>query len=109
MSEANRSSLFWGALLVLVGLAFLLNNFNVIPGSVFSWWPLFVVGAGIVLLGRSVTRRRGGGLVGGTLLVGLGGFWLLQNLGRVDDRLFVPVLLIALGAGLLLRSLMRAE
>jgi len=108
MSRANRSALLWGVVLVLVGLAFLLNNFHVVPSSLWQWWPLPVLGAGLVILGRGAAARQGSGLVAGTVLSALGGFWLLDSLGRVDERLFVPVLLMALGLGLLLRSLLTA-
>ena len=106
MSRANRSTLFWGVLLILLGLVFLLNNFNMVPASLVHWWPVLILGAGILLFGRGLAERQGGGLVAGTVLAALGGFWLLDSLGRMDQRLFVPVLLIALGVGLLLRSLL---
>ena len=104
MSAPTRSGLVWGTLLIILGLVFQLNNFNLIPRGIFDWWPLMVVGAGIWLLGQSATRRRGGGLVGGVVVLALGVFWLLQNFGRVDERAFLPVLLIAVGVGLLLRA-----
>jgi hypothetical protein len=106
MSRANRGGLFWGALLILLGLVFLLNNFNLVPANLIRWWPVLVLGAGIWLFGRGLAQRHGGGLVAGTVLAALGGFWLFANLGRADERLFVPILLIALGVGLLLRSLL---
>ena len=106
LSRANRSGLIWGVLLGLLGLVFLLNNFHLVPASFWQWWPLPVVGAGLLLVGRGAARRQGTSLVAGTVLACLGVFWLLDNLGRVDERLFVPVLLIALGLGLLLRSLL---
>jgi hypothetical protein len=37
-------------------------------------------------------------------VLALGAFWLLENYGRVNGRMFLPVLLIALGTGLLLRN-----
>jgi hypothetical protein len=57
------------------------------------------------MLWRAGQRQRGGGLVGGVLVVTLGGFWLLQNFDRVSNRLFLPVVLIALGVGLVLRTM----
>jgi hypothetical protein len=109
MSRANRGALLWGVLLVLLGLVFLLNNFHLVPVGLWQWWPLPVLGAGLLLLGRGAARRQGASLVAGMVLAALGVFWLLDNLGRVDERLFVPVLLIALGVGLLLRSLFSAR
>ena len=109
MSRANRSGLFWGTLLVLLGLVFLLNNFHVVPANLLQWWPVLVLGAGLLLFGRGLVERRGGGLIAGTVLASLGGFWLLDNLGRMDERLFIPILLIALGMGLLFRTLLTAN
>ena len=109
MSRANRGALLWGVVLVLLGLVFLLNNFHLVPLGLWQWWPLPVLGAGLLVLGRGVAERQGAGLVAGTVLSSLAVFWLLDNLGRVDERLFAPVLLIALGVGLLLRSLLAAR
>ena len=106
MSRANRGALFWGTLLVLLGLVLLLNNFHLVPANLLPWWPALVLGAGLILFGRGLVERQGGALIAGTVLASLGGFWLLDGLGRVDDRLFAPILLIALGAGLLFRSLL---
>ncbi|MCC6190000.1 MAG: hypothetical protein IT318_13275 [Anaerolineales bacterium] len=107
MPAANRNALFWGTVLILLGLAFLLNNFNVIPGQFIAWWPLLVMGTGLWLVAQTLPRRRGGGLVGGILLLALGGYWLARNFGWAGDGLFLPVVLIALGTGLLLRTLVR--
>ena len=106
MPRANRTSLFWGAVLILLGVVFLLNNFHLMPANLVQWWPALVIGGGVWLLARGLVARRGAGLIAGTVLAILGGFWLLDSLGRMDERLFVPVLLIALGAGLLMRNLL---
>jgi hypothetical protein len=104
VSNTNRAALFWGVLLVVLGLGFLLNNFGLVPRGIASLWPLLVIGAGLWVLGRAVVRRAGEGLVGGVMTLALGAFWLLQSYGRVDNRSFLPVLLIALGVGVLLRN-----
>lgn len=103
MSIANRSGAFAGGALIVLGLAFLLNNFGLVPRGVFNLWPLLVMGAGVWLLGRAVVRRRGGGMTGGLLVLALGAFWLLNNYGVLGDQFFLPIILIALGAGMLLR------
>lgn len=106
MSRANRGTLFWGSFLTILGLVLLLNNYHLVPETLIQWWPVLVLGVGLWLLGRGLAERRGASLVAGTVVGALGGFWLLDNLGRMDERLFVPVLLISLGVGLLLRSLL---
>ncbi|MEP7359513.1 MAG: PspC domain-containing protein, partial [Anaerolineales bacterium] len=58
---------------------------------------------------RSVPERRGGALIGGTLVSTMGVFWLLQNLLPINEAVFAPVILIALGVGLLLRTLLRVD
>ena len=105
MSRPNRMALFWGCLLFVLGIGFLLNNFRLVPPGLFALWPLLVMGLGVWMVGRAAGRRGGRGLVGGVLLLFAGAFWLLENFGRADDRMFLPVLLIALGSGLLLRNL----
>src|SRR3979409_2021155 len=104
MSRANRTGLFWGSLLVLLGVVFLLNNFHLAPANLLQWWPVLVLGAGLLWFARALVERQGGGIVAATVLATLGGFWLLDSLGRIDARLFAPILLIALGVGLLFRS-----
>src|SRR5262249_10537677 len=108
-SRASRSNLILGALLLVLGLLFLLNNFNLLPANFVAWWPGLVRLAGAGRLGRGLVGREGASLVAGSLVAAGGGFWLLDNLGRADTRLFFPVLVIALGVGLLLRSLLAAR
>jgi hypothetical protein len=109
MSSNRGSGLFWGILLIVLGLGFLLNNFNLVPEGIFSLWPLLVIGAGLWMVGRAAVRHAGQGLVGGIVVLALGMFWLLENYGRVSRQMFLPVLLIALGLGLLLRNLFQSR
>jgi hypothetical protein len=109
MLRSRRWSAIWGVVLIVLGAAFLLQNFNLVPAGYLQWWPVLVIAAGLWLLARGYTERRGGALIGGALVSTMGVFWLLDNLGRVDGRAFAPVLLIALGAGLLLRTLLRPD
>jgi len=101
----RNSQLFWSVLLIGLGLGFLLHNFNLVSEDLFSLWPLIVIGAGAWISAEAV-RRRGRGLAGGVVVLALGAFWLLENYGRVRGPMFLPVLLIALGAGLLLQNLL---
>ena len=101
----KNSQLFWSVLLIVLGLGFLLHNFNLVPEGLFSLRPLIVIGAGAWISGEAL-RRRGRGLVGGVVVLVVGAFWLLENYGRVRGPMFLPVLLIALGAGLLLQNLL---
>ncbi|WP_374685927.1 LiaI-LiaF-like domain-containing protein [Promineifilum sp.] len=47
----RHSGLFWGTLLILLGVLFLLNSFGLLPGNVWRlFWPLALVLFGVVLL-----------------------------------------------------------
>jgi hypothetical protein len=107
MGTARATALFWGLLLIAAGVLFLLGNLELLPAGVVAWWPLLVAAAGLWLLGRALSVRQGGGLVAGTVLLALGGFWLLETLAVLDGRVLLPVVLIAIGVGLLLRTMVR--
>ena len=49
----RRGELFWGTLLILLGVLFFLKTAGYLAGDVFSWfWPFMVIAAGLwVLLG----------------------------------------------------------
>ncbi len=55
----KRNTVFWGAILILVGALLLLDNLNILPFSVWGLlWPLLLIAAGVwVLLGVSGSRR----------------------------------------------------
>lgn len=103
--NSRRSTLAAGVTLVVAGLVFLLNGLGLFPSELFDWWPLLVISAGLWMLATAATRRRTG-LVAGVVLSGLGVYWLLDNLGLVAGELFMPVLLVSLGAGLVLRNVL---
>lgn len=97
-------SLFWPIVLIGIGAILLLNNLNLLPGSLWDWasrlWPVILIAWGL----DSLIRRQ---LVGSVLLIGLGVIFLLANLGwialnplEVIVRLW-PVFLIAAGIGLI--------
>ncbi|MCL4367190.1 DUF5668 domain-containing protein [Patescibacteria group bacterium] len=54
----HHSSGFWALILITVGLVFLLNNFDILPwsvwGTIWRFWPVLLILAGIqVILGKS--------------------------------------------------------
>lgn len=96
-----------GILLILLGLFFALRSIGAIWWLSFgTLWPLFLIGFGVLMISSRVTgrpRSRGGSIFGAVILIGIGGFFLAQNLGLVDWYAvqdlwkFWPVLLILLG------------
>lgn len=95
-----------GIILIVLGSIFLLDRFTAIEfGSVIrTWWPMFVVGAGVA---RLIARDS---VWNGLWLIGVGA-WLQAvqlELFGLTYRNSWPLLLIVLGAGMVVRSLLAA-
>ncbi len=72
----------WGALVVLVGIIFLLNEIG-LDIRLGDYWPLFLIIPGLFFLGIFYTKRNSPGIEGilipGTILTLLGLFFIFQN------------------------------
>ena len=106
VSEGRRiSRLIAGALLLLVGVLFVMQNLGLVRAGTFGdYWPLFLVWIGLSrMLGPARARHFASGLV--IFLVGV--FFQLDRLDViwVPLRQFWPLLLIAIGFGLIADSL----
>ena len=106
VSEGRRiSRLIAGALLLLVGALFVMQNLGLVRAGTFGdYWPLFLVWIGLTrMLGPARARHFASGLV--IFLVGV--FFQLDRLDViwVPMRHFWPLLLIAIGFGLIADSL----
>jgi len=54
----RRGELFWGGLLVILGVLFFLQASGYLTGDVFGWfWPIFIILLGIWVLTGGFTRR----------------------------------------------------
>ena len=98
----DTDSLFWGLALVGIGLLFLLDRFEVANLHFFfhHYWPLFIVFLGLSKIVRYRTLWAGFWL----LTVGV---WLQITTLHLFGLTFGsswPLLLIALGAGIVLRT-----
>lgn len=94
--------LIWGSILLLAGVAFLLDNLGIFPVEhILRLWPLILIGAGAANLVRRENR------VWGVTLVLIGIIFLLDNLGVAHFRWsqLWPVALIVAGALVLWNSL----
>ncbi|HEX9912641.1 MAG TPA: DUF5668 domain-containing protein [candidate division Zixibacteria bacterium] len=55
----NNAIKFWGVVLFVVGIVFLLSNYAVIPGTLSKLWPVVLLGIGLKLFftkGEQVSR-----------------------------------------------------
>lgn len=110
----RRRGLLLPAVLVVVGLVFLLRNLGVIEGDVgrllLRLWPLLLIAIGL----DSLVRRRA--ILGPTVLIGLGAIFLLSGFDLLEWTVWEvltrcwPVLIIAVGLDLIVgrRSLLWA-
>ena len=52
----RRSEVFWGSVLVVLGVLFLLRAIGVLTGDIFGWfWPLFIIAVGVWILLQGFT------------------------------------------------------
>lgn len=100
-----RRQLLWGILLLAIGASLLVINMGWISPSVAFLWPSAVIVAGLWLVFTAVRTPRGRGLTAGVAVTAVGAFWLLQGLGWIREDLFLAILVMSLGAGMLLRGL----
>ena len=102
----NTGALFWGFTLIGFGILLMLDRFGIADVHFFfrRLWPLFIIVAGLSRL----FRRRS--VWGGVWLICVGA-WLqiatLHVFGMTFNSSW-PLLLIALGAGVILRALLDA-
>ncbi len=76
--EASRVGLVWGAMLCLIGVAFLLDHMGLIHiGSIFSFWPMILICFGIGHLFTQSSRAWG------LILIAVGAVFQLNNLGMM--------------------------
>lgn len=69
----RRGGVFWGGILILLGVLFLLQNAGVINTSVWGlFWPLLLVGLGVWLLLGVLARPAGGAEEASVPLAGAG-------------------------------------
>ena len=100
----DTSRIVIGLVILVLGVLFTLDHLDIVDvGQFWQWWPLILVAIGLgKVMQPSSARGRGFGAV--LMLVGL--WWLLDNLGVVEYSVWDlwPVLLILLGASILFRA-----
>lgn len=104
--ERRAARLIGGLILVALGCLFLLQNLGVLyVGSLWRFWPMFLIWGGLEGL---VAPRRSLHFAGGAVMLILGVFFQLHELGFlfIRARDFWPALLVVAGLALLAQSLM---
>jgi len=97
-----------GTILAGVGVLLLLQNLGItLVDDLWDYWPVILIAVGI---SRAATAWDFGGRVWGAIVVFVGAVFLVRNLGLIHGSVwnfFWPVILIAIGLGLLARALDR--
>jgi predicted membrane protein len=99
MKQENRRAIV-GLFLVLIGIVFLLNNFNLIPRLPwwiyeYTWQIIFIV-VGVFVF---ITGNRSSGFI----FLGIGTFFLIREHYYLDFRDLWPVILIIIGLSFVFR------
>ncbi len=103
----RNGSVLWALLLIGIGVVLLLRNTGAIPKDV-RIWPLvvMVIGAWLLVDRLFFGSRLGEGLVGPLVILAVGGVFFLQDVGSIDsDAALWPVIVIAVGVGLMLSAI----
>lgn len=102
--KTSYTRIFAGLGVVLFGGLLLLDSLNIngFNGQLGTWWPLFVMGAGVLVFLNDPKSY-----LWAILLVGFGGLALLDKLDVVDVnpwQLFWPAIIIAMGLSIIFRQ-----
>lgn len=102
-SQGNR--IFWGLLLIALGLAFLLDRFDLLDiRRLVDYWPFLLVAIGINrMVGYSTARNFTTGFF--LTFLGLWFFALIKELWGITFENSWPFVLIAAGVGMVLHPL----
>lgn len=114
MGQRSRTNLVAGLLLILVGAVFLIAQ---IAPAWFQWlrpglnWPLFVIGAGLVLLVIGLLADEPGMAVPASIVGGIGGLLYWQNLtGRWETWSYAWTLIPGfVGVGVILSGMLAGQ
>ena len=102
-SRSSNKRFVFGIVLIVLGVILILERLNLIPESMVSMllsWQMLLVGIGVLSL-------FGGNRTAGTILIVIGGFFMIPELITVPHeirRIYWPLILVAIGIAVLLRQ-----
>ncbi len=102
--NVEHKKYFWGIIFILIGVVLILKILHLIPAGVADFlitWKMLLVVIGIANL-------IGGHLIGGTILIGVGAFFILPDIVHVSgvaDQLYWPIGMILVGVWILTRHM----
>jgi predicted membrane protein len=105
--HSPASGIVVGSIIVLVGLALLLDNMGLVSfRDLWRYWPVFLIVFGV---SRILSCRRPSGYVWGGAMALIGAFLLLDNLDVIQFNFAYiwPLIIIAVGLSMLVRAIDR--
>lgn len=97
-----------GTIIAGIGVLILLDNLGItVVEHIWDWWPVILIAVGGA---RVISAWGWGGRIWGSVLLFAGGVFLAHNLGYLHGdpwEFFWPVILIAIGLGMLARGIDR--
>ncbi|NIR51432.1 hypothetical protein GWO43_22905, partial [candidate division KSB1 bacterium] len=113
-TKKDKGAAFPATILLILGLFFFLRNYGLLPYEFYlyyieDYWPIFLIAFGLgFLVLFSVKPEDWGVLIPGGILLFFGVVFLLRNMRLFywrDFADFWPVILIAIGLGIVVSSL----
>ena len=101
--SGSEKRLYFGLILIVLGVILIFERLDLIPESlanVLISWQMLLVGIGVLSL-------IGGNRTAGTILIVIGGFFMIPELITVPHeirRIYWPLLLVVIGVAILLRQ-----
>lgn len=101
--RGSDKRLYFGIILIILGVILIFERLNLIPESLANMlisWQMLLVGIGVLSL-------IGGNRTAGTILIVIGGFFMIPELITVPHairRIYWPLILVAIGVAILLRQ-----
>lgn len=102
-ASGTKRQVLWGLIFILIGLTALLVQVGALPADLAQLWPVLVIALGVMLMVRAISSTSGRGFAAGVVATTAGGFLLADQIWQLPDGFFFPLLLLALGIGLILR------
>lgn len=101
-SRKSDKRFYFGVILIAVGVILILERLNLIPESMADMlisWQMLLIGVGVLSL-------IGGNRTAGTIMIVIGGTFMIPELITVPHevrRIYWPLILVAIGVSILLR------
>lgn len=99
-----RNRALWGLIFLAAGTTALAIQTGLLHPNVVQLWPVLVIVFGLWLTLDAIGQPGRRGVTGGLVATAAGAYFLAEKLGLLPQGLFFPIVLLALGAGLLFRS-----